>query len=300
MQNPNDKPNIPTAIENLLKESRNYLKEAAEAIDPQKGIATCDKAIEVLREARELADDNDELKAVVRGVAAQAYSQRGHQHRYAGNFRDAVSDLSLAIRYDPAYADDYYYRAISYFKLTEEKQAIRDLNDFIRKADDSILKEEAEKILATLVAKEDPKKVMEHWRSEGQRLNAEASKYTTPPEGVAPEYAMAISYYNRAIESFEKARAIAPKDMMNNLSYLAALKSQADCYSILGEYDLAIVNLGKVIDQNPKVEDYFKRGEAYFKIGQKEAAKADFEMYLKLGKDPEYTEQIQQYLNSLK
>jgi tetratricopeptide (TPR) repeat protein len=107
---------------------------------------------------------------------------------------------------------------------------------------------------------------------------------------------MAISFYNRALECFEKAREIAPKDMMNNVSYLAALKSQADCYIVIGEYDLAIQNLDKVIAQNPQAFEYFKRGEAYLNLGKKEAASADFNMYLKIGKDPEISDQARNYL----
>lgn len=283
-------------IEALVKEGRKYIEEAAASLDSAVAITACDKAIEVLRRARELAGNDDELKAVIRLAAAQAYSQRGHQHRYTQNFKDAVSDLSLAIRYDPEYADDYYYRGMSYLKMNEEKQAVKDLNEFIRKADDNILKQDAEQILESLVSKENPQKVMEHWRSEGQRLTAEAGKYSTPPEGQKPDYATAVNLYNRALEAFEKAKKLAPKDMMNNISYLGALRSQADCYLALGEYDLAIVNLDKAINQQSNPNDVFKRGEAYFKIGKRAAAQTDLNLYLKTGKDPETIQLAQQYL----
>lgn len=271
-----------------------------EAKTPSEAVQICAKAIEAYNHAQRTADEKPEWQQQLRLALAKAYAQRGHQHRYQKNHLEAVKDLNKALELNPALADDYYYRARSYLVLGNEKAAKESLTEYLKRGEDEYLRHAAREQLDKLLPKkEDVKANLDYWRNQGTHFVSQASEALHPHgEEAQPDYDTAASTYNKAIEAFNKALEFAPNDMMTKFSLTAALRSQAECYQHLSEFDLAIADYNRLIEVQPtNAQAVFERGEIYRAAGHRDLAKNDFEQYLKTGKNPSSREQAKTYLD---
>jgi len=258
---------------------------------------SCTEAVEKFRRGRELAGEDEELFKTFRRGLADAYSQRGHQQRYIKKFKEAAVDLSQALRLNSELYDDFYYRALTYLKLGEEKLARNDFTQFLRYSPDELLKEDAQIRLTAIAPKNNSPEQANFLAKEGSRLNAEAANLMQPRESETANPDRAVALYNQALENFNKALELAPKDLLARMGLLATLAEQAACYFAIQEYDLAIENLSQALTIKPNPWHLFRRGEAYRMAGQTELAKADFNEYLKKGDNLELKEKATQYLS---
>lgn len=282
----------------LLDQGQEALETAA-GLAPDEAIKLCNQALELFKKARELAVDEPLLQREAKISVAAAFSQRGHQHRYNRNFAGSLADLSQGLRLNPANAEDYYYRALSYLGNNDPRLARTDLIEYLKRGENDFLREQARHRLTELApGKDDPKAGSLHWRNEGMRLNAEASKATQPRgEGVPPDWLGAVRLYNQAIEAFNRSMELNPDDKFIGIGLITALKDQADAYRQLDEYDLAVANYDRALEIQPNNGTYlFFKAETLFDAGHVELAKGIFQDYLKNGKDPGLKARAQNYL----
>jgi tetratricopeptide (TPR) repeat protein len=285
----------------FLEEGEQFLA-ACDQLYPAPAIAQCDRALATFKRARELVGDDQELKRATRWAVATAYSQRGHQRRYARQHAEALTDLTEALALNPTLAEDYYYRALSYLAQGDQISARADLIEYLKRGENDFLRDVAKERLAGLVPDQaDSKATLKHWYSEGVRLNTAASNAAHPPGDAAePEWAKAVALYNRAITAFDRALEANPNDMLTKMGLLAALIEQAEGYRYMEEYDLALENYRRAQQVRPQSRHIFLQGETWLEIGNMAQAYAAFEDYLKQGNDPTLRAQAQKYLQARK
>lgn len=284
----------------LLDQGQEALETAAGSA-PDEAIRLCNKALELFKKARELAVDDPQLQREARIAVGAAFSQRGHQHRYNRNFAGSLADLSQGLRLNPANAEDYYYRALSYLGNGDQRLARTDLIEYLKRGENDFLREQARNRLTELApGKDDPKAGSLHWRNEGMRLNSEASKATQPRgENDPPDWLGAVRLYNQAIDAFNRSMELNPEDKFIGIGLITALKDQADAYRQLDEHDLAIANYDRAIQIQPNNGTYvFYKAETLFQAGHVDMAKGIFQDFLKNGKDPGLKARAQNYLNA--
>ena len=303
------KPVIPNQNSNLnpeLQEAQGWLEEGQQILEdsavlsPQEAIAHCNEALAAFKRARELAGDDPELGRAIRLAIAAAYSQRGHQLRYAHDHAQALADLSQAIKLNPTFAEDYYYRALSYLAKGDQRLARADFTEYLKRGENEYLREVARERLSNLVPdKVDTDATLKHWRAEGVRLTTAAANIAHPrDESATPEWAEAVRLYNKAIEAYDHALEVSSKDMMTRLSLLAALVEQAEGYRHMEEYDLALENYQRAQQLKPQPRHVFLQGETLLEAGRTAQARAAFEEYLKQPDDQTMRSQAVKYLQA--
>lgn len=282
----------------LLDQGQEALETAAD-LPPDEAVRLCSRALELFKRARELAVDDDRLKREARLAEAAAYSQRGHHHRYGRNFAGSLSDLSQGLLLNPANAEDYYYRAMSYLSGNNPRLARLDLIEFLKRGEDAYLRDQAHARLAELVpGQEDPQAGSLHYRNEGMRLNSEAAKTVQQrTEDDRPDWLGSVRLYNQAIEAFNRSQDLNLEDKLARIGLITALKDQAEAYRQLEEYDLALANYDRALEIQPGGGQYlFYKAETLLQAGHGDLARNIFQDYLKTGKDPGLKARAQGYL----
>jgi tetratricopeptide (TPR) repeat protein len=279
-------------LEALLAHAEEVYLSVVEAKNPQEAVRLCSDALVLFQQVVSQALEDATLYQQARLGLAKTYSQRGHQQRYAHNHAEAIADLGQALELSLNLVDDYYYRALSYLKVGNTEAAKRDLSQYIKVGDDDYLRRSASQRRELLTPKKEPDKAkLEQWRTQGTHLNTEAASAE-----MSENYQGAVALYNQAISAFNQALEVAPNDMLTTISLLAALKGQAQCYSRLSEYDLAIADYNRLLQLKAQPQYVFERGEIYYSAGHKDLAKADFQEYLGQTKHKAFREQAQKYL----
>lgn len=273
--------------------------EAALEMPPEEAIRLCGQALDLFKRARELAVDDLPLQREARMAVAAAFSQRGHHYRYHRNFAGSLADLSQGLSLNPANAVDYYYRALSYLRNNNPRQARTDLIEYLKRGEDEFLRGQAHARMAELVpGKDDPQAGALHYRNEGMRLNSEAGNAVQRrTEDDRPDWMGAVRLYNQAIQAFNRSQELDPQDKLARIGLITALKDQAEAYRQLEEYDLAITNYELALEIQPNNGQYlFYKAETLLQAGHTDLAKSIFQEYLSTGKDPGLKARAQAYL----
>ena len=273
--------------------------EAATELPPEEAIRLCGQALDLFKRARELAVDDAVLQREARMAVAAAFSQRGHHYRYNSNFAGSLADLSQGLSLNPANAVDYYYRALSYLRNNNPRQARTDLLEYLKRGEDEYLRGQAHARMAELVpGKDDPQAGALHFRNEGMRLNSEASNAAHQRgEDDRPDWLGAVRLYNQAIEAFNRSRELNPQDKFTPMGLIAALKEQAEAYRQLEEYDLAITNYELALEIQPNNGQYlFLKAETLWQAGHTDLAKTIFQDIAATSKDNGLKTRAQSYL----
>ena len=271
-------------------------------LPPAQALQQADQALAIFKRVREIAqelsEDEGQFRLAARRALAETYSQHGHQQRYLNNHADAVVDLSQGLRLNPDRAEDYYYRGLSYQAKGDLTQARKDLTEYLRRGELDVLRDRAKAYITALVpGKDDNQASLAHWKTEGMRLNTEASNFVNPRGAEEqPNWAAAAKTYNQAIEAFNHALEASSKDGMTRIGLIAALKEQAVAYRQMGEYDLALENYKRAEQLWPNSVYSFLKGETLTEAGHTALARAAFEQYLAEGDDRTLIAQAQKYL----
>lgn len=281
----------------LLDEGQEVLETAA-GLPPEEAIRLCGQALDLFKQARELAVEDLQLKRDARLAVATAFSQRGHHYRYGRNFAGSLADLSQGLSLNPANAEDYYYRAMSYLRNSNPRQARSDLIEYLKRGENEYLREQAHARLAELApGKEDPLAGSLHYRNEGMRLNSEAARTAQHQTDEArPDWLGAVRLYNQAIEAFNRSQELNPEDRLARIGLMTALKDQAEAYRQLDEYDLAVANYDRALEIQPASQYLFYKAETLLQAGHTDLAKSIFQEYIATGKDPGLKARAQSYL----
>lgn len=80
--------------------------------------------------------------------AAMVSYQKGLSHAFAGEWQQAIEDLTAMVETDPTYAHAWYYRALSWDKVHRTDRMLEDLERFVQLAPDAPEAERARSILA--------------------------------------------------------------------------------------------------------------------------------------------------------
>lgn len=282
--------------EKLIEQGYQHLLTIAGTQNNRQAVDICKAAIGIFEQAMAAGEEIEQKREARRGLAA-TYSQLGHQQRYAKNYPAAVAAFSEALKLNPTLADDYYYRARSFQKQGDEAAARRDFTEYLRRGEDDYLRSAAREQISSMTLKTgDNASQSAHWQQEGMRLTSEAGNVMHPRGDEAPNLPRAVAIYNKALDAFNRAVAADPKAMMAQIGLIGALSAQAECYTQMEEYDLAIDNYNRAFVVRPQPQYIFKRGEAYRAAGHQEQARADFERYIKEGNDRALKLQAQKYL----
>jgi tetratricopeptide (TPR) repeat protein len=263
--------------------------EAAAELPPEEAIRLCGQALDMFKRARELAVDDLPLQREARLAVATAFSQRGHHYRFDRNFAGSLADLSQGLSLNPANAVDYYYRAMSYLRNNNPRQARTDLIEYLKRGEDEYLRDQAHAHIAELApGKEDPQAGSLHFRNTGMRLNSEASNAAQRrTEDDRPDWLGAVRLYNQAIAAFNRSQELNPEDKLARIGLITALKEQAEAYRQLEEYDLAITNYELALEIQPNNGQYlFLKAETLLQAGHTDLAKALFRDIEATTKDP--------------
>ncbi len=283
----------------LLDQGHQALETAVE-LPPEEAIRLCGQALELFKQARELVVEDLQLKRDARLAVAAAFSQRGHHYRYNHNFAGSLPDLSQGLSLNPANAEDYYYRAMSYLRNGNPRQARTDLIEYLKRGENEYLRGLAHARLAELApGKEDPLAGSLHYRNEGMRLNSEAAKTAQQrTDEERPDWLGAVRLYNQAIEAFNRSLELNPEDKLGRIGLMTALKDQAEAYRQLDEYDLAVANYDRALEIQPAGQYLFYKAETLLQAGHTDLAKSIFQEYINTGKDPGLKARAQSYLAS--
>ena len=283
----------------LLDQGQEALEKAIE-LPPEEAITLCGQALELFKQARELAVEDVQLKRGARLAVATAFSQRGHHYRYNRNYAGSLADLSQSLSLNPANAEDYYYRAMSYLRNSNSRQARIDLIEYLKRGENEYLRDQARARLAELApGKDDPLAGSLHYRNEGMRLNSEAAKAAQQrTDEDRPDWLGSVRLYNQAIEAFNRSHELNPEDKLARIGLMTALKDQAEAYRQLEEYDLAVANYDRALEIQPASQYLFYKAETLLQAGHADLAKSIFQDYITTGKDPGLKARAQSYLAS--
>ena len=126
--------------ENAMEETQAALKQLEEGPNTTKQeneirarLAAIDE-----RHTRELAELTEKInKAPRSGSSADLYYQRAKVYFYFSKFDEAIQDLAAAIKIKPRFADAYFYRGITYYKIGNDTMAKKDWEKVLSLAPDS-------------------------------------------------------------------------------------------------------------------------------------------------------------------
>jgi tetratricopeptide (TPR) repeat protein len=227
------------------------------------------------------------------------YVKLGHNCLEKGEYADAITNYSQALKLFPRDADIYYKRGLSYYKLGDYAAAIADysqaiqinLNDakvYIKRGLASYQLGDYLGAIAdyTQAIRLNPNAAVAYKNRADARSqlgdNQGAIEDYTQALKINPNYAM--NYKNRGMEryflgyqqSFTQAIKMNPNDAI-------AYKNRGNARANIGDYEGAIEDYTQVIAINPKQADaYYNRGNAYYDLGNHAAAFDDYSQAIQI------------------
>lgn len=184
------------------------------------------------------------------------YLGKGRNAKTEKRFQDAVNLLDYAIKLNPNRAKNYTFRAQAYMGLKKYAEA----------ADDLI------KALAAEKGNDDAYYILQDWKEPEMnvliaKLKIEAAKDKTDSKW--PFY-MGVVYeangkFVKAIDAYTKANGISAGD--------ALLGKISDCYSELGDYDLALDYIDQALTADSTYEGYvMSKADILYEMGRTKEA----------------------------
>jgi tetratricopeptide (TPR) repeat protein len=219
-------------------------------------------------------------------LSAQDYNQQGLSLANQGNYKDAVTAYTKAIKLDSQDAQFYFNRGTTYLDMNQFDLAIADFDKAIQL---------------------DPN----YAKAYNSRGNAYRDK---------EQYDLAIADYNKAIEldpkdvdaysgrggayylkmQYDLAIADLSEAITLDPTHAFAYLVRGWTYDKKMQYDLAIADYSKVIELAPKyAQGYADRATAYYAKGQKDLAIADFNKVLQLTTDADLIDHAKKMLENL-
>ena len=180
------------------------------------------------------------------GQFASAHYNRGNSYYQKGNYNQAISDYTDAIRHNPSFAKAYDNRGVAYLLMGDYDQAIQNYDEAIRL---------------------DPGNALTY--------NNRGSAYDDRGDRDG-----AIADYDRAIADFTQAIEL---DTLKGPRKAWPFNNRGNTYRAKGQYDRAIADFDQAIRLNPDYAIAFNnRGLAYDDKGQHDRAIADYDEAIRL------------------
>jgi tetratricopeptide (TPR) repeat protein len=244
-----------------------------------------------VEDSLELKDTNNHLKIHRRfqilsrdEFIALRYARRASVYVESGQYAEAISGYSEAIKLKPNYAVAYYNRGMTYGNLGHDAEAVSDYTKAIGLNPKFV---EAYRARAT------------SYVILGQ--NSRAIADCTTALGLNPEDATAYSIRGAAyVNSGQNEQAISDSTeaIRLNPNDAEAYFNRGEAYANTGRYAEAIADYTEFIKRNPNyAEAYFNRGAAYASLGKFKEAKNDLGKAVEL--DPTYQQKAEETLGKL-
>ena len=202
----------------------------------------------------------------------EAYSNRGLAKHHLKQYGHALSDYDMAINQNPDYAAVYYNRARTKQTLKKHTEAIPDY--------DAAIKIDPEYVDAYFYRGNAKRNIRRHF--------AAISDYDTVIK-LKPDYAEAYYRRGNAKQSMEKYEdAIPDYDVVIRMQpkYADVYQSRGNANLKLEQYEDAVLDFEAVIGLKPDyAKAYFNRGKAKHHLGQFEDAVADIDVAIRLNRN---------------
>jgi|694.fasta_scaffold02357_9 tetratricopeptide (TPR) repeat protein len=217
---------------------------------------------------------------------AAAYWNLGIAQSKFNQWPESISNFTKAIEIYPSYFDAFQSRGISYSNLNQLKEAIDDLSKAIQLQPSNA---------SCYFNRGNIYMMQKQWE-------AAKSDFTKAIE-LDPNYTDA--YCNRSnvfvnLNELNKAIDDCSKTISINPNYQKAFTNRALLYTELKEYERAIADYTKLIQINPKNPDnYLRRGVQYNNLKQYENAYNDFDNLAKMQPQNKYANDMKQYLQAV-
>ena len=197
------------------------------------------------------------------------YMGKGRNALENGRFQEAAELFTYCLRLDNSFSQAYAFRAECYFRLNRINEGIDDIVYALALDGNNkayrLMMLIGEPDVNTLLAKLKVQKIKE------------------PNKSDWPFY-IGLVYegqqkYMKAIENYKETAAIEAGDVVYaRMSY---------CYSVLGDYELALENINKAMELDPNDADYVStKADLLYDMGKGQESIAAYDEYIKV--NPEY------------
>jgi len=218
------------------------------------------------------------LRFELEGVEGTGYDtfeaiEKGVSHMGAGQFEQAIAELSRAISYFPNHPYNsvaYNHRGASYRAVGEYGKAIRDFGKALKLNPEQTV---------SYINRGDVHVILKDYQL---AIDDYSAAIGLDPE-IARAYASRGSAYRKigklheAVEDCSKALSLDP-------DLVSAYYVRGNAHRELGHYELAVPDYNQVIREKPElVQAYSYRGYSYNKLGQVDKTCADFRKACDLG-----------------
>jgi tetratricopeptide (TPR) repeat protein len=256
---------------NFLRKDREKTEEYEDA---KKKVDVALREIEKLRKEVELVKKDKTQIArydqAIQDLSATEWYRKGLTAMRTGNYNEAISAYTKAVRLDPQYVLAYIDRSFAYSKLGNFQQVFENANKAIEL---------------------DPRNARAYVnRGDAySRVGNNQQAFKDANKAIELDSKNVMAYVNRglaysrldnnqqAIEDYNKAIGLDPK-------YALAYVDRSSAYITSGNYQQALEDANTAIELDPKYAlAYYYRGTAYAKLGKKDHAASDYETAARLG-----------------
>ena len=256
----------------------NFLRKDREKTEEYEGAKK--KADVALREIEKLRKEVELVKKdktqiarydqAIQDLSATEWYRKGLTAMRTGNYNEAISAYTKAVRLDPQYVLAYIDRSFAYSKLGNFQQVFENANKAIEL---------------------DPRNARAYVnRGDAySRVGNNQQAFKDANKAIELDSKNVMAYVNRglaysrldnnqqAIEDYNKAIGLDPK-------YALAYVDRSSAYITSGNYQQALEDANTAIELDPKYAlAYYYRGTAYAKLGKKDHAASDYETAARLG-----------------
>ena len=295
---------------NFLRKDREKTREKTEEYYE----AANKKADIALREIEKLSKEVELVKKdktqiarydqAIQDLSATEWYRKGLTAMRTGNYNEAISAYTKAVRLDPQYVLAYIDRSFAYSRLGNFQQVFENANKAIeldsRNARAYVNRGFAHSKLGHYQqAIEDANKAVElnpryvlAYVNRGDaysRIGNNQQAFKDANKAIELDSRNVMAYVNRglaysklgnnqqAIEDYNKAIELDPR-------YALAYVDRSSAYITSGNYQQALEDANKAIELDPKYAlAYYYRGTIYAKLGKKDHAASDYDTAARLG-----------------
>jgi len=204
---------------------------------------------------------------------ANAYRERGRQHRFAERYDRALDDFGRALRLDPDYVDALAGRATTYHLMGRYDDALADLDRVIEldPGDDQ-----------AIIDRVDAYRMMDRYDealADAERV-LERDPASVPAIAARGQTYQAMERYDDALAEFTRAIELDPGQTW-------IIADRGETYRLLERYDEALADFDRAVELDPEYAwAIASRGQTYQAMERYEEALADFTRAIEL--DPEW------------
>ncbi|MBN1148785.1 MAG: tetratricopeptide repeat protein [Anaerolineales bacterium] len=245
-------------------------------------------------ELRKSGDYNQALTRLSEAIRMErenprAYVERARVYLDQGMFDEAITDLNFAVNYDPNYAEAYNARGVAWALKEQMTQAFKDLEQAIT-LDPALASAYSNRAQIYLAQNDfdnaiaDFSKVVELHPDDPETYYNRGQAYLVAIQYMNEEETV-LQYAGLCIADFNQALALYPE---NGASYA----NRGQCHFLNGDLESAYADLSKAIELDPNnFVARLLRSSFYPDIGTMQEALADAQYVLDNAKDSELIEQ---------